>query len=344
MGIKGLNKIIKRVAPQALKEKSIYEYRNSRIAIDSSILLYKYRYASNDSEDSHLHGFVQRACFYLKRGILPVFVFDGAPPNAKQQVLDKRVKQKIKIEERIHQLIITSELHTESIQEEISKLSKQITYVTKSHRQECKYLLRLLGIPIIEAIGEAEATCATLQKKGIVDYTFTEDTDALTFGAPKVLRSARKLEKVLEVDLQEMLNSMQLDMDQFIDFCILCGCDYSPTIPKIGPVTSLALVQEHKNMENILNLLPDKYNIPENFNYETARRLFKQEIELPPYDLSILPLQYNKLENFLTKEKNMTPKVFEGIIKRYRIALSEFNPNQTKIPLLGWDREPLDLL
>ena len=42
MGIKQLNKILKRVAPDAIKERSIHEYTHSKIAIDSSILIYKY--------------------------------------------------------------------------------------------------------------------------------------------------------------------------------------------------------------------------------------------------------------------------------------------------------------
>ena len=72
----------------------------------------------------------------------------------------------------------------------------------------------------IESNGEAENTCAVLQKKGIVDYTFTEDTDALTFGSPKVLKSAKKLEKIKEIDLQKMLTLMNLNMTEFIDFCM----------------------------------------------------------------------------------------------------------------------------
>lgn len=30
---------------------------------------------------------------------------------------------------------------------------------------------------------------------------------------------------------------------QFIDFCILCGCDYAGTIRGIGPVRALQLIQ-----------------------------------------------------------------------------------------------------
>ena len=36
-----------------------------------------------------------------------------------------------------------------------------------------------------------------------------------------------------------MLEELQLTRDQFIDLCILCGCDYTDKIPGIGPVRAL---------------------------------------------------------------------------------------------------------
>lgn len=364
MGIRQLNKIIKKYAPNSIKELNIQELRHKIIAIDSAILMYKYRYAAQDSNDSHIHGFVQRVCFYLKHGILPVFVFDGVPPGAKRQILDKRVKQKIKIESKIQNLIkhksilcsidgeknfsidsIILETSLEDItdydtaktciEEEINKLSKQVTYVTKTHRQECKYLLKLLGIPVIEANGEAECMCAVMQKNGYADFTFTEDTDALTFGSPKMLKSARKLEKVIEIDLAQILKELNFTMTEFVDFCILCGCDYCPTIPKIGPITALSLIKEHSNIETILNTLDEKYTVPENFDYQTARQLFNHNpMEgIDKLDLRIKSIQEDKLKDFIVGEKGLSENVFNGIVKKYSKSLNEYNKlnrNKTK--------------
>jgi len=351
MGIKQLNKIIKRVAPTAIKEKSIHEYIHSKIGIDSSILIYKYRYASQGSDDcSHIHGFIQKACFYLKRGILPVFIFDGVPPEAKKNTLDKRSKQKSKIEGRIKDLILKRDISTQSctpllgtqsdeddidlkldIDLEIEKLNKQVTYVTKSHRHDCKYLLKLLGIPVIESNGEAETTCAALQKRGIIDYTYTEDTDALTFGAAKVLRTAKKIERVIETDLMEILEKMELSMDSFIDFCILCGCDYTTTIPKIGPITALTLINKYRNIENIIENLDSKYSIPEDFDYITARRLFKHDpLDKEDYDVSIKEIQLDKLNDFITNEKSLSNMIFDNIVKKYKKSVIEYKKINSK--------------
>ncbi|KAF5803721.1 putative spleen exonuclease [Helianthus annuus] len=58
--------------------------------------------------------------------------------------------------------------------------------------------------------------------------------DSLTFGAPKFLRhlmdpSSRKTH-VMEFDVSKVLEELNLTMDQFIDLCILCGCDYCDSI------------------------------------------------------------------------------------------------------------------
>lgn len=47
-------------------------------------------------------------------------------------------------------------------------------------------------------------------------------------------------------------------MDQFIDMCILLGCDYAPQIRGIGPRKAYELIQKHKSIENILENIDTK--------------------------------------------------------------------------------------
>lgn len=57
--------------------------------------------------------------------------------------------------------------------------------------------------------------------------------------------------------------------------CILLGCDYCDKIKGIGPKNALKLVQEHKSIEKIIqNLDKSKHQVPENYAFEEARRLF----------------------------------------------------------------------
>ena len=49
-------------------------------------------------------------------------------------------------------------------------------------------MLRLMGVPVIEAPGEAEAQCSYLNKHNKVDAVCTEDTDSIVFGTQLLIR------------------------------------------------------------------------------------------------------------------------------------------------------------
>jgi flap endonuclease-1 len=105
--------------------------------------------------------------------------------------------------------------------------------------------------------------------------------DALTFGSNILLRhltfsEARKM-PVQELHYDKVLKGLELEPDEFIDLCILMGCDYCDTIRGIGPKRAYELITKHKSIEEILkNIDTKKYEPPENWNYERARELFKQ--------------------------------------------------------------------
>ena len=108
----------------------------------------------------------------------------------------------------------------------------------------------------------------------------SEDMDSLTFGAPRVLRNlmtpaSAKL-PVQEYDYSKVLSELGLTEDQFVDLCILCGCDYAGTIRGIGPKSALNLIRQHGTIEKVLEHIDRaKYPVPEPFPYEQARKLFK---------------------------------------------------------------------
>lgn len=71
---------------------------------------------------------------------------------------------------------------------------------------------------IVKAPCEAEAQCAAMTKAGIVYATATEDMDALTFGAPVLIRhltfsEARKV-PCQEYHLDKVLEGMGLTQDE----------------------------------------------------------------------------------------------------------------------------------
>ncbi|PKU68469.1 Flap endonuclease 1-A [Dendrobium catenatum] len=292
MGIKGLTKLLADYAPKAMKEQKFESYFGRKIAIDASMSIYQFlivvgrtgtEMLTNESGEvtSHLQGMFSRTIRLLEAGIKPVYVFDGQPPDLKKQELAKRYELwYIRRDDATKDLATAVE---EGNKEEIEKFSKRTVKVTKQHNEDCKRLLRLMGVPVIEAPCEAEAQCAALCKSDKVYAVASEDMDSLTFGAPKFLRhlmdpSSKKI-PVMEFEVGKVLLELGFTMDQFIDLCILCGCDYCDSIKGIGGQTALKLIRQHGSIENVLeNLSKDRYHIPENWPYQEARQLFKDPL------------------------------------------------------------------
>lgn len=214
-----------------------------------------------------------------------VFVFDGVPPDAKKRIINKRIRQKQKIEQRVSEM---------PQGKESEKLSKQLIYISKDEREESKMFLELLGIDVYQSKGEAESLCASLNKSGIVDYVYTEDTDSLAYGSPFMIKQYRGAYNLMEISLKNILTEMKITFDQFIDLCILCGCDYSNNIPRMNYDESYRLLQRYNDIPHILENITI---VPEFFNYIEARTLFKTMESVPI--LEYVSLQEEKVKSFL---------------------------------------------
>lgn len=292
MGITGLSKVIADNAPTAIKEGDMKSYFGRKIAIDASMCLYQFLIAvrqennmltnSEGETTSHLVGFFYRTIRMIENGIKPVYVFDGKPPGMKSSELEKRQERREAAEKELEKA------EEAGNQEEINKFSKRLVKVTRQHGEDCKKLLALMGVPYIEAPCEAEAQCAELVKGGKVYGTATEDMDGLTFGTDVLLRhmtysEARKM-PIKEFSLQKVLSGLELNRNEFIDLCILLGCDYCESIRGIGPKRAVELIKQHKSIEKILSCIDTKkYAVPEDWPYKEARQLFL-EPEVTPAD------------------------------------------------------------
>lgn len=206
---------------------------------------------------------------------------------------------------------------------EIQTLEKRLTRVAPVHNEEAKRLLRLLGVPVVESPGEAEAQCAELAKGGKVFATGSEDMDALTLGTPTLLRhltfsEARKM-PILEINLARALEGLQLNMDEFIDLCILCGCDYCPKIGGIGPKKAYELIKKHKSIDAVVEALKGtRFEVPENFAYENARKLFHKPDVTPAAEVELTwgPPNREAVIEFMCKEKGFDQKRIEAGLDR----------------------------
>jgi flap endonuclease-1 len=145
---------------------------------------------------------------------------------------------------------------------------------------ECVQMFKLLGMPTIKAKQEADAQCAYLSKTKLVDAIASEDMDLLTFGTEVLLRDINK-DRIVKYTLSKILAELKLSYLQFIDLCILLGCDYCTTIEGVGPKSAYSLIQAHGNIEAIIRHLETskkKYVITNEFKekFVIAREYFLQ--------------------------------------------------------------------
>ncbi|XP_044076302.1 probable flap endonuclease 1 homolog isoform X2 [Siniperca chuatsi] len=201
---------------------------------------------------SPLTGLFFRTLTFLEHDIKPVFVFDGKPPGEKTAVLKKRA-------------------------EAAGWSSPNRTGTASSLTKDCLQLLKLLGVPVIQAPGDAEARCARLVREGTVDAVASEDMDTLPFGANILIRqlNAKKDGEVIEYSLPKLLEKLQISHEEFVDLCILLGCDYCEKITGLGPRRALTLIQKHRTIENVvLHINRKTHPVPDVWKYEEARKIF----------------------------------------------------------------------
>mmetsp|Transcript_274 Transcript_274/g.889 ORF Transcript_274/g.889 Transcript_274/m.889 type:complete len:389 (+) Transcript_274:116-1282(+) len=335
MGISGLMKLLTENAPGCIKEQKFQNYFGRTLAVDASMHIYQFmavvgrqgeqQLTNAEGEvTSHLQGLFYRTIRMLDSGIKPVYVFDGKPPELKSGELAKRSEKR---EEAIAKLEEAKERTDEGAAAEVEKQAKRNLKVTKEHNEECKRLLRLMGVPVVEAPCEAEATCAALCKAGKVFAAASEDMDTLTFGTPRLARNvmapASAEKPVLEIDVAKALEELGLTPQQFVDVCILCGCDYCPSIRGIGPSKALGFIKKHGDIEGVIESLDtDKYPVPEGWMYKEARGLFlaPDVVDASGIELKWQAPDEEGVVDLLVKEKGFSEERVRAGVKKVREA------------------------
>uniref|UniRef100_A0A8D2IRJ2 XPG-I domain-containing protein n=1 Tax=Varanus komodoensis TaxID=61221 RepID=A0A8D2IRJ2_VARKO len=242
-----------------------------------------------------LQGLFYRTLHLLENGIKPVFVFDGKPPDLKQAVVRKGDGRSFAGGGQCLPCLIVGWCL------KFTKTASKIVF----HHLPCRLPL-LAGL---QAPAEAEATCAALVKSGHAWCTATEDLDALPFGSLRLLRHLNtKSGDLEEIALPEVLQKLRLTQEQFVDLCILLGCDYCGKIHGVGPKKALKLMQQHGSIERILQLTSRQaYPLPDRWALQETRQLFLQPEVADPGQVELRWPEPDEegLVRFLSHEKCM---------------------------------------
>jgi flap endonuclease-1 len=316
MGIKGLTGLIQKYAPDAVETINLHTLSGKTLAIDASLFIYKMAFSVKTSKEGkgygHIIGIFQKTINYLAVGIEPIYVFDGKPPEAKNNVLKSRRDKS----EALKKLMDESE-----DKEKKEKYKTQSFRMTKDDVNNVKKLLSLMGISYIQADGEAEGYASELCKMGYVDGVVTEDMDSLAFGTPLLVRSnidktIKRKDVLSTINMEKVLEGMNISFDEFLDICIMSGCDYCENIKGIGPNKSYQNIKEHKTIEKFVESYK-KVDTDYIEKVKTSRELFKV------YDKKILEkdikksaslLNTGELKTYLVDTCGMSEKRFENAL------------------------------
>jgi len=249
---------------------SLEDLRGKRLAVDANGELYQFLalirlrdgsplHDSHGRVTSHLSGLFYRTTRLIADyGMELVFVFDGKPPALKAAEIARRrnVRERYESEH-------AAALETGDLAKAYSKAT-MTSRLTREMTAEAKELLRLMGIPVVQALAEGEAQASHMAAGGKVWAAASKDYDCLLFGAPRLLRfltisgkeflpskgSSRPITPEL-IETPSLLAHYNLTREQLVDAAILVGTDFNDGIKGIGPKKAIKLVSECGSIENM---------------------------------------------------------------------------------------------
>ena len=325
MGIKSLTQTVKKYAPNSIENENLYKLSGKKVAVDASLIIYqqllsnsqKFYHNKEGKITNHITGLFYKILNYITLDIELIFVFDGRPPDNKNDCIQERKDKSKKAKEQLKNKNLTLE--------EKHKLEKASTRVTKEMIDDVKTLLRLMGVSYIHpVVGEGEAYASELCRIGFVDYVLTEDMDSLVYGCPKLIRNcidkSLKRKGIVSIfNYAKLIEDIGFDHQKFVEFCILCGCDYCPQVPKIGNVTALKLFQKWGDIESIIS--NTSYQFPDNYIdlFNNAKKNFLMYYDnIKTEDLEVNNSEKNieELKKFLINDININQKRVETSLNK----------------------------
>lgn len=141
-----------------------------------------------------------------------------------------------------------------SLAQRINKHDDRET-VSSIHYQDLMRTFRMRNIPFLVAASESEKLGAQKVREGTIAAFITNDGDALTFGCPLMVRNFRKFSQPLQmVRLDRVLRALNVNYAQFVDVCVISGCDFTESrgLPMMGMVKALEVIRTHGSLDNYI--------------------------------------------------------------------------------------------
>jgi flap endonuclease-1 len=275
---------------------------------------------------SHLAGLFYRTTRLIaEHGVNLVFVFDGAPPALKAREIAKRreIRQRYE-EERAAAVARGDEATAYSKATMTSRLTREMI-------AEARELLRLMGVPTVQAPSEGEAQASHMAATSPdVWAAASKDYDALLFGAPRLVRfltisgkeflpSQGTFRPIVPetIELQRLLDAWHIDREGLVDLALLVGTDFNEGVKGIGPKKALKLVQRHGRIESMPPEIRDALDEPAVL--DEVRRIYLAPNVTRTFDIRSFEPDLDGIVRFLCDEREFArDRVMAAIDRTFR--------------------------
>jgi len=297
------------------------DLRGKRLAVDANGELYQFLALirlrdgsplrdSHGRITSHLSGLFYRTTRLITDyGPELVFVFDGKPPNLKFAEIARRRSIKEKYDAELAEAVKAGDLARA-----YSKAT-MTSRLTREMAEEARELLRLMGLPVVQAPSEGEAQASHMAAKSMVWAASSKDYDCLLFGAPRLLRfltisgkeflpskgAFRPITPEI-IDTAALLEHYRITREQLIDVAILVGTDFNEGIKGIGPKKALKLLSDFGSIDNMSAEIRETLGPSVN----QIRELFLRPDITDNYDIQFRAPDRDGIISFLCEEREFS--------------------------------------
>ena len=298
MGILRLNELLRENTPSAFMEIPISYFSGRRISIDASYFIHTFfsvsckqvisitnvNYEDPDKDkifNYWVNGIIKKLHYLISEGITPIMIFDGDDVPAEKEIArsgrtGKRKKARLDIIDLREKLEGPISEEDKEIEKKLKKNFEKCMSKTGDDISKIIIIIKSLGIPVIQATGEAERLCTALCKQGLTSGVYSNDTDNLPHGCPylitKIVGSRNATCNV--TNLNTILEGLNYDLNQFIDLCIMFGCDYNKNIKGIGLKRAFKLINEYCSIDDLPEKLGKIELNRDSLDYKRCRTLF----------------------------------------------------------------------
>ncbi|CAL9729517.1 DNA repair protein Rad2p [Monosporozyma unispora] len=186
-----------------------------------------------------------------------------------------------------HDKVIDNAFMEDELFDQQTKDKRDADEVTLEMVSDVQELLSRFGIPFVTAPMEAEAQCAELLQLNLVDGVITDDSDVFLFGGTKIYKNIFQDKKYVEFyDYNAIEQKLGLNRENMIELALLLGSDYTTGIKSMGPVSSMEVIAEFKNLKNFKKWYEEgqfdkeKLKNEDKFQKDLRKKLVRNEVIL----------------------------------------------------------------